>query len=59
MDNHSITHVRYAYMDNKEEDSDEEETESLCKETPKGSISLVKQDGKDDDMSDDEEVKRG
>lgn len=49
-------------MDNKEEGSDEEETESLCKETPKGSISLVKQDGRDDDISDeedDEEVKRG
>ncbi|KAH6813531.1 Lung seven transmembrane receptor family protein [Perilla frutescens var. frutescens] len=53
---------RYAYMDNKEDVSDEEEAESLCKETSRGSIGLVKQDGRDDDTSDqedDEEGKRG
>ncbi|XP_057803418.1 uncharacterized protein LOC131018724 [Salvia miltiorrhiza] len=50
---------RYAYMDNNEGDTDEEETESLCKETPKGSISLVKQDRKDDETSDQEEAEEG
>ncbi|KAK4405057.1 Transmembrane protein 87B [Sesamum angolense] len=30
-----ITPARYAYMDSKGEDGDDEETESLCRETPK------------------------
>ncbi|KAI3448312.1 hypothetical protein Pfo_004977 [Paulownia fortunei] len=50
---------RYAYMDNKGEETDDEETESLCRETPKGSISLVKQDRKDGDTSDPEEAEEG
>ncbi|KAL0412727.1 UNVERIFIED_CONTAM: Transmembrane protein 87A [Sesamum radiatum] len=50
---------RYAYMDSKGEDGDDEETESLCRETPKGSISLVKQDRKDGDSSDQEEAEEG
>ncbi|KAK6143744.1 hypothetical protein DH2020_024092 [Rehmannia glutinosa] len=51
---------RYAYMDNKGEETDDEETESLCRETPKGSISLVKQDNrKDGDVSDPEEAEEG
>ncbi|KAK4424375.1 Transmembrane protein 87A [Sesamum alatum] len=50
---------RYAYMDSKGEDGDDEETESLCRETPKGSINLVKQDKKDGDSSDQEEAEEG
>ncbi|KAK6121182.1 hypothetical protein DH2020_045103 [Rehmannia glutinosa] len=51
---------RYAYMDNKGEETDDEETESLCRETPKGSISLVKHDNrKDGDVSDPEEAEEG
>lgn len=46
-------------MDNKGEESDDEETESLCRETPKGSISLVKQDRKDGDASDQEDTEEG
>lgn len=42
-------------MDNKGEDTDDEESESLCRENPKGSISLVKQEMKDDDTSDQED----
>ncbi|KAL3814467.1 hypothetical protein ACJIZ3_015735 [Penstemon smallii] len=45
---------RYAYSD-KGEEIDEEETESLCRETPKGSISLVKQNRNNGDTSDIEE----
>ncbi|KAL6531657.1 hypothetical protein OROMI_028020 [Orobanche minor] len=51
---------RYAYVDNKGEETDEEETESLCRESPKGSIGLVKQDdGKDGDSSDQVEAEEG
>ncbi|KAG6414883.1 hypothetical protein SASPL_122258 [Salvia splendens] len=50
---------RYAYMENNEGDTEEEETESLCKETPKGSIGLVKQNSKDDETSDQEEAEEG
>ncbi|KAL6513158.1 hypothetical protein OROGR_020644 [Orobanche gracilis] len=51
---------RYAYMDNKGEETDEEETESLCRESPKGSIGLVKlDDGKDGDSSDQVEAEEG
>ena len=46
-------------MENNEGDTDEEETESLCKETPKGSIGLVKQNSKDDETSDQEEAEEG
>ncbi|GER30442.1 lung seven transmembrane receptor family protein [Striga asiatica] len=53
---------RYAYMDNKGDETDDEETESLCRETSKGSISLVKQ-GQDDrnngNTSDSEESEEG
>lgn len=42
-------------MDNHEGDTDDEETETLCKETSKGSIGLVKQGSKDDETSDQEE----
>nr|GMD11287.1 transmembrane protein 87A [Ipomoea batatas] len=38
---------RYAYSDGKGEDSDDEETESLCKESPRGDISLVKMERKE------------
>lgn len=47
-------------MDNHEGDTDDEETETLCKETSnKGSISLVKQGSKDDETSDQEEAEEG
>lgn len=46
-------------MDNKGEDTDDEETESLCTEATKGSISLVEQERKDDDTSDQEEAEEG
>ncbi|XP_019169189.1 PREDICTED: transmembrane protein 87A [Ipomoea nil] len=38
---------RYAYSDGKGEDSDDEETESFCKESPRGDISLVKMERKE------------
>ncbi|CAK9151198.1 unnamed protein product [Ilex paraguariensis] len=38
---------RYAYSDKNGGDSDDEESQSLCRETPKGDISLVKQDRKE------------
>ncbi|XP_073045569.1 uncharacterized protein [Primulina eburnea] len=50
---------RYAYSGNKEEGNDEEETESLVKETPHGSIGLVNLDRKDGDSSDAEEEQEG
>ncbi|KAL8027423.1 hypothetical protein ABFX02_14G094400 [Erythranthe guttata] len=50
---------RYAYMDNKGEETDDEEAESLCRETPKGSIGLVEQDRKDGEASDQEEAEEG
>ncbi|CAA2934730.1 transmembrane 87A [Olea europaea subsp. europaea] len=45
---------RYAYSDGKGDEIDDEETESLCRETPKG-ICLVKQDRKDDSETSDPE----
>ncbi|CAA2964531.1 transmembrane 87A [Olea europaea subsp. europaea] len=45
---------RYAYSDGKGDEMDNEEEESLCRETPKG-ISLVKQDRKDDSETSDSE----
>ncbi|XP_051132895.1 uncharacterized protein LOC127252656 [Andrographis paniculata] len=49
---------RYAYMDSKGDETDDEETESLCRESP-GNISLVKQDTKDGDSSDADEGEEG
>ncbi|XP_073034416.1 LOW QUALITY PROTEIN: uncharacterized protein [Primulina eburnea] len=50
---------RYAYSGNKEEGNDEEEFESLVKETPQGSIGLVSLDRKDGDSSDVDEEEEG
>ncbi|CAI9765336.1 unnamed protein product [Fraxinus pennsylvanica] len=44
----------YAYSDGKGDEIDDEETESLCRETSEG-ISLVKQDRKDDSETSDPE----
>lgn len=50
----SQTSQRYAYSDARGEDEDEE-TESLCKETPQGDIGLIKMDKKEDSESSDVE----
>ncbi|WMV50410.1 hypothetical protein MTR67_043795 [Solanum verrucosum] len=50
----SQTSQRYAYSDARGEDEDEE-TESLCKETPQGDIGLIKMDRKESSDSSDVE----
>lgn len=42
-----VYNARYAYSDGKGEDSDDEETESLCKGSPRGDIGLVKMEKKE------------
>lgn len=46
-------------MDNKGEETDDEETDSLCRESTEGNISLVKQERKDGDSSDQDEAEEG
>ncbi|KAG8364109.1 hypothetical protein BUALT_Bualt19G0092500 [Buddleja alternifolia] len=56
----NLDRARYAYWDLKGEDSDDAENESLCRETSKGSIGLIKQDKNEGDTSDvDEEEEEG